>query len=105
MRSLHVIRIFGFAESIHITPQRANSPHRERLWISTAPDRVPHSRNRVSQFAPQLKSPMAADHESKGIGMTQQPEPDNAAAEREEINAYVARFKATQERFKREREE
>jgi hypothetical protein len=30
---------------------------------------------------------------------------DTAAAEREEIRARIARFKATQERFKREREE
>ena len=39
----------------------------------------------------------------KGMGMTEQP--NNAASEREEIVARVARFKATQERFKREREE
>jgi chorismate mutase len=37
------------------------------------------------------------------MGMTKQP--DNAAAEREEITARIARFKATQEKFKREREE
>ena len=30
---------------------------------------------------------------------------DNAASERQEIAAHVARFKATQERFRREREE
>jgi chorismate mutase len=30
---------------------------------------------------------------------------DNAASERQEIAARVARFKATQEKFKREREE
>jgi hypothetical protein len=39
----------------------------------------------------------------KRMGMTKQP--DNAAAEREEITARIARFKATQEKFKREREE
>lgn len=32
-------------------------------------------------------------------------ERDNAASEREEIAARVARFKATQEKFKRERDE
>lgn len=32
-------------------------------------------------------------------------ERDNAATEREEITAHVARFKATQEKFKRERDE
>ena len=37
------------------------------------------------------------------MGMTEQL--NNAAAEREEIVARVASFKATQERFKREREE
>jgi hypothetical protein len=31
--------------------------------------------------------------------------PDNAAAEREEIAARIARFKATQEKFRRERKE
>jgi chorismate mutase len=36
------------------------------------------------------------------MGMTDQ---DNAASERQEIAAHVARFKATQERFRREREE
>ena len=37
------------------------------------------------------------------MGMTEQL--NNAASEREEIVARVASFKATQERFKREREE
>jgi chorismate mutase len=37
------------------------------------------------------------------MGMTEQQ--NNAASEREEIVARVASFKATQERFKREREE
>jgi chorismate mutase len=36
------------------------------------------------------------------MGMTE-PQ-DNAAQEREEITARIARFKATQEKFKRERE-
>jgi chorismate mutase len=36
------------------------------------------------------------------MGMTDQ---DNATSERQEIAAHVARFKATQERFRREREE
>ena len=35
------------------------------------------------------------------MGMTDQ---DNATSERQEIAAHVARFKATQERFRRERE-
>ena len=38
----------------------------------------------------------------KGMGMTEQQ--NNAISEREEIVARVASFKATQERFKRERE-
>jgi hypothetical protein len=46
---------------------------------------------------------MGVGHESKGMGMTEQP--DNAALEREEIITRVASFKATQEKFKREREE
>jgi chorismate mutase len=46
---------------------------------------------------------MAAGQESKGMGMIDQPY--NAAREREEIAARVASFKATQEKFEREREE
>jgi hypothetical protein len=46
---------------------------------------------------------MGAGQESKGMGMTEQPY--NAALEREEIAARVASFKATQEKFAREREE
>jgi hypothetical protein len=37
------------------------------------------------------------------MGMTEQP--NNAALEREEIITRIASFKATQEKFKREREE
>jgi len=37
------------------------------------------------------------------MGMSDQP--DSAAAEREEIAARVAHFKATQQKFQREREE
>jgi len=46
--------------------------------------------------------------ESKGMGMTEQQDSaaqDSAALEREEIATRVANFKATQEKFKREREE
>ena len=39
----------------------------------------------------------------KGMGMSEQP--DSAAAEREEIVARIAHFKATQQKFEREREE
>jgi hypothetical protein len=39
----------------------------------------------------------------KGMGMTEQQDP--LAQEREEITARVASFKATQEKFEREREE
>jgi hypothetical protein len=46
---------------------------------------------------------MNAGQESKGMGMTDSQ--DYAALEREEIAARVANFKATQERFEREREE
>jgi hypothetical protein len=46
---------------------------------------------------------MGKGYDSKGIGMTEQQ--DRRAREREEIAARVASFKATQEKFKREREE
>jgi hypothetical protein len=45
----------------------------------------------------------ARDENQKGMGMTEQPY--SAAQEREEIAARVASFKATQEKFEREREE
>jgi hypothetical protein len=43
------------------------------------------------------------DKTQKGMGMTEQQ--DNAALEREEIATRLANFKATQEKFEREREE
>jgi hypothetical protein len=46
---------------------------------------------------------MVTARDSKGMGMTEQQ--DRRTREREEIAARVATFKATQERFKREREE
>jgi hypothetical protein len=45
---------------------------------------------------------MTLGHDSKGMGMSDQY--DRLAREREEIAARVASFKATQEKFKRERE-
>jgi hypothetical protein len=42
-------------------------------------------------------------NKKQGMGMSEQQ--DHAALEREEIVARVAHFKATQERFEREREE
>jgi hypothetical protein len=46
---------------------------------------------------------MGTGQESKRIGMTEQR--DSAALEREEIATRVANFKATQEKFQREREQ
>lgn len=46
---------------------------------------------------------MRTGHDSKGMGMTEQQ--DRRAREREEIATRVANFKATQEKFQREREE
>jgi chorismate mutase len=46
---------------------------------------------------------MLAGHDSTGMGMSEQY--DRLARERAEIAARVANFKATQEKFKREREE
>jgi hypothetical protein len=46
---------------------------------------------------------MKQGQDSKGMGMTDNQ--DNAAREREEIIARLANFKATQEKFEREREE
>ena len=46
---------------------------------------------------------MSPGRESIGMGMSERY--DRLAREREEIAARVARFKATQEKFKRERDE
>lgn len=46
---------------------------------------------------------MSVGHDSTGMGMSEQY--DRLARERAEIAARVASFKATQEKFKREREE
>ena len=46
---------------------------------------------------------MGVRHESKGPGMMEQQ--DRLAREREEIAMRVASFRATQEKFEREREE
>jgi hypothetical protein len=46
---------------------------------------------------------MDAGQESKGMGMTEQQ--DRLAQEREEIATRVANFRATQQKFEREREE
>jgi hypothetical protein len=44
-------------------------------------------------------------HVNKNHGMRMSEQQNNAAREREEIAARIATFKATQEKFKREREE
>jgi chorismate mutase len=61
----------------------------------------------ILQLYLRIRAPFAtiidAEHESKGTGMTEQQ--NVLAAEREEIATRVASFKATQEKFQREREE
>jgi hypothetical protein len=58
----------------------------------------------MSQFAPQSRHQWASDkNHQKEMAMTE-PQ-DSAALEREEIATRVANFKATQEKFRREREE
>jgi hypothetical protein len=44
-------------------------------------------------------------HVNKNHGMRMSEQQNNAAREREEIAARIATFKATQEKFEREREE
>ena len=58
---------------------------------------------RLPKSRPNRSHLWARDANQKRMGMTKQQ--DAAALEREEIAARVAIFKATQERFKREREE
>lgn len=70
--------------------------------------RQSQSCNAASAFVPQLRSPIELGRDSRirlenGWAMTEQS--DRLAQAREEIAARVARFKATQEKFEREREE
>jgi len=76
-----------------------------RARITGSHDLYPQSQscNALSQFAPQSRTRMNAEYESKGTGMTKENE--RLAREREQIAARVAGFKAIQEKFKREREE
>jgi hypothetical protein len=61
----------------------------------------------ILQRGVRIRAPIAAANGDgtriKGMGMTEQQ--DNAAAERKEIAARIASFKATQQKFAREREE
>jgi hypothetical protein len=71
-------------------------------------NRRSQSRNAASQFTPQSQPPMTGGttqkHDlQKGWAMDEQE--DRLARAREEIAARVASFKATQEKFEREREE
>jgi hypothetical protein len=77
-----------------------------------APRRQSQSGNAASAFVPQLRSPIDMGRDSKtrlknttqnGWAMTEKS--DRLARAREEIAARVASFKATQEKFEREREE
>ena len=67
-------------------------------------NRRSQSRNAASQFAPQSRPPIIAGTTlEEGWAMNEQE--DRLAREREEIAARVASFKATQQKFEREREE
>jgi hypothetical protein len=71
--------------------------------LSTA-NVAPQSCNAASQFAPQSRITNGLGTRiKKGMGMTELQE--RLAQEREEIAERVASFKATQEKFEREREE
>jgi len=65
-----------------------------------------HNHNPATPYPnsrPNLGRQYVRDTTQEGMGMTK--EDDRRAQEREEIAARVARFKATQDKFKREREE
>jgi hypothetical protein len=70
---------------------------------------TPQSCTALSKIAPQSRMRMATGFDSnesareKGIGMSEKEE--RLAEERKEIAARVASFRATQEKFEREREE
>jgi hypothetical protein len=84
-----------------------------RFLVATGKVRGPQGRRRSypprtsNTRANHNRAPIAATNgrgtRIKGMGMPEQQ--DNAAQEREEIAARVASFKATQEKFEREREE
>ena len=65
-------------------------------WATTIPQRIFRIR------AP-IGTTIAGETRIKGVRMTEQQ--DRLGQEREEIAARVANFKATQEKFQREREE
>jgi hypothetical protein len=74
-----------------------------RLSTGNAACTQTQSCNAALQLTPQSPTSMVAGHESKGMGMNE-PQ-DSAALERNEIAMRVASFKATQEKFARERDE
>jgi hypothetical protein len=78
------------------TPQGAATLIHNDIHNHNLATPYPHSR-------PNLRRQMGKGHDSKGMGMIEQQ--DRRVREREEIAARVASFKATQEKFRREREE
>jgi hypothetical protein len=89
---------FSFATGKVRQPQAGCRPY---------PPRCRRNAITILQRLNPIRAPIAAANVAgtriKGMGMTE-PQ-DNAALEREEIVARVANFKATQEKFEREREE
>ena len=93
--------------------------YREGAPATSAPTRLSTAKLRPGNFAamhgnhnpattpphsrPNRRRQWRRDENQKGMGMSEQPY--DAASEREEIAARVAHFKATQEKFEREREE
>jgi hypothetical protein len=101
-RSILAMRSSGFPAVFPWLPGRCEGHkhgrgfiHRQRVAITILQRHVPNH------------APIAATNKRgtriKGMGMTEQQ--DRLAQEREEIAARVANFKATQEKFEREREE
>ena len=59
----------------------------------------------ASPFTPHSRVPIVAGRESNGRRMTKTEKEERLARDRAEIAARVARFRETQKRFEREREE
>lgn len=92
-------RLFFATGKVRDRPAEPGLIHRLRFA-----NRRSQSRNAASQFAPQSRPPIIAGTTlEEGWAMNEQE--DRLAREREEIAARVASFKATQQKFEREREE
>jgi hypothetical protein len=89
------------AQALSTTNTKCSLIFRNRCSHHNNAMQIPQSRpNRDGECA---RDPTQSESQKQGWGMTEQQ--DRLAREREEIAARIARFRETQEKFEREREE